>query len=115
MKTITTSVTACARCGGDHLEVEFTPFVRPPSDATHWGQCQKTGDPILMLVRDKDAPAIGPDTPVPSYHLAYAINVGLALYGAIRNGDTAGVTDYGEKLLRLTMRWNAPQKCVSSQ
>ncbi len=51
MKRFTISVTNCARCGGDHLSVEFIPFAHPPADATHWGTCQKTGDPILMVVR----------------------------------------------------------------
>jgi hypothetical protein len=51
MNEIVTSVNNCARCGGNHALVKFTRFVRPPADATHWGQCQKTGDPILMVLR----------------------------------------------------------------
>ncbi|MGI4822263.1 MAG: hypothetical protein ACRYFV_13720 [Janthinobacterium lividum] len=51
MKRFTTEVNNCARCGGDHLQVEFQPFAAPPDDTTHWGTCQKTGDPILMVVR----------------------------------------------------------------
>jgi hypothetical protein len=51
MNTITTNVVACARCGSDHSQVTFTAFGRPPVDATHWGTCEKTGEPILMAVR----------------------------------------------------------------
>lgn len=50
MKYIECPVINCARCGGEHLNTRFFPFERPPVDATHWGICQKTGDPILMTV-----------------------------------------------------------------
>jgi hypothetical protein len=51
MTTITTNIVACARCGGDHSQVTFTAFGRAPVDATHWGTCEATGEPILMVVR----------------------------------------------------------------
>jgi hypothetical protein len=62
----TTAVLCCARCGEDHLTpIEFNVFVRPPADATHWGTCPSTNDPILMLVRQVQAsvPAEGTQQP----------------------------------------------------
>jgi hypothetical protein len=47
----TTRVLNCARCGEDHWLVEFNAFVRPPADATHWGTCPTTKDPILLVMR----------------------------------------------------------------
>lgn len=46
------NVTGCSRCGGEHREVKFLPFVKPPSYLgltwTHWAICPETGDPVML-------------------------------------------------------------------
>lgn len=39
----------CARCGGDHLCVVFTPFTKPPLPYSHFGICPTNQEPILMV------------------------------------------------------------------
>lgn len=53
------NIKACARCGGDHAELEFAPFTLPliigPFARTHWALCPKTGEPIIVnVIGDKD-------------------------------------------------------------
>jgi len=48
-------VYGCARCGQDHLNIEFRAMERPVVDPngivwTMWAPCPTTGDPILMRV-----------------------------------------------------------------
>lgn len=44
----------CARCGGDHNEIQWEKLERPILDEadgiewTHWAPCPKNGQPILM-------------------------------------------------------------------
>jgi hypothetical protein len=57
---IRTPVYNCARCGGDHASVLFMAFHRCPPDATHWGTCPTTYEPILLQVTPR-----GPDTTEP--------------------------------------------------
>lgn len=38
----------CARCGGNHQCQIFFPFTHPPRWWTHYGECPKTKEPILM-------------------------------------------------------------------
>ena len=45
----------CARCGGEHPELEFRPLTRPVEVSqqvvfTHWASCPTNGEPILMAV-----------------------------------------------------------------
>lgn len=46
-----TDLMGCARCGEDH-PIRFKPFREPMVVGdfvlTHWGLCQKTGEPVLM-------------------------------------------------------------------
>ena len=45
-------VRGCARCGGDHNELEWELLERPIVDSgviwTHWCACPANGQPILM-------------------------------------------------------------------
>lgn len=65
--TIKTNVGNCARCGGDHDGLEFTPFARPVvlaqsagiAAVTHWALCPVTGEPIMLhIVSDEVQPQI---------------------------------------------------------
>jgi hypothetical protein len=53
MSDFTFSVTGCARCGGDHVELAAVEFQRPPKDEdeewSHWATCPETGEPILIV------------------------------------------------------------------
>lgn len=49
----------CARCGGEHEGVVYMPLERPArlSDevvVSHWAPCPTNGEPILMLIGDRD-------------------------------------------------------------
>ena len=48
----------CVRCGDDHKDVVFAPFLRPAGELTHWAKCPNTGEPILMKVRDFSKPQL---------------------------------------------------------
>lgn len=56
---IATDVRGCARCGGEHLRLEFLPFHRPVGLDTHWAPCPQTEEPVLLRVvrRAVQAPA----------------------------------------------------------
>ena len=45
-------LTNCARCGGQHKNLEFTQLKRPVAvlvaTFTHWALCPKTKEPILL-------------------------------------------------------------------
>lgn len=63
-----TSVKICARCGGDHYDLECNPFIRPVNDNdgmvwTHWATCPRTGEPILLVIRNLHA-ADGTSIPI---------------------------------------------------
>jgi hypothetical protein len=45
-----TDVRGCARCEGDHDQVDFAAFKRRPAHASHWALCPKTGEPVLLAV-----------------------------------------------------------------
>lgn len=54
-KKIKTTVVKCARCGGNHRDMQFSSFTRPiESDMeelwTHWVMCPDTNEPILMRI-----------------------------------------------------------------
>lgn len=43
----------CARCGGAHNNLTFTPLTQPVSyryepPSTHWAPCPANGEPILL-------------------------------------------------------------------
>jgi len=40
----------CARCGENHQHQIFLPFTRPPRHWTHYAECPKVHEPILMRV-----------------------------------------------------------------
>lgn len=59
MPKLTSSIADCARCGNEHLDLEFAELVRPIELAqragggyaikiTHWAPCPMTGEPVLM-------------------------------------------------------------------
>lgn len=52
------TVVKCARCGGDHLPMTFKKFTNPPQlyPYTHFALCPATGEPILLVETDEEAP-----------------------------------------------------------
>lgn len=55
------SIKHCARCDGDHENLEAKPFERPVLNYndgstmyTHWVACPTNGDPILVVMVDDD-------------------------------------------------------------
>ena len=46
----TTAVIRCARCGRNHKPLTFVLFRRAPKPWTHWGNCPRTGEPILLRI-----------------------------------------------------------------
>jgi hypothetical protein len=47
-------VSGCARCGGKHVSMMFTRFVRhAPEPWSHWGTCPVTGAPVLLCSEEK--------------------------------------------------------------
>ena len=57
-------VNNCARCGGDHTGVEFSPFTSEPDfeNYTHWGMCPKLGEPIQLAIFKKEEEPVKDDT-----------------------------------------------------
>jgi hypothetical protein len=50
-RTITTTVSNCARCGGTHEHLNFRKLSGEPiGEYTHWAMCPKTGEPIALLI-----------------------------------------------------------------
>lgn len=56
-------LTGCARCDGEgHDQITFYPLTHPvdPSESgcdkqiTHWAPCPTNGEPILMVVTEKE-------------------------------------------------------------
>lgn len=49
-----TRLDGCARCGGDHEDLNFQRLDQPMEISgvqfTHWGTCPETGSPILLRV-----------------------------------------------------------------
>lgn len=51
---VTSDVKSCARCGGDHLQLEFRHLIRPIAPVemhtswTLWAPCPINGEPILL-------------------------------------------------------------------
>lgn len=41
-------ITKCVRCDQDHRAVAFTPFMRAPTQFTHWAMCPVTNEPMLV-------------------------------------------------------------------
>jgi len=62
--TTTSDVRNCARCGGQHLQLEFRRFTRPFGVGREafqwWAPCPTNGEPLLM--RRVEAPDVA------SYH-----------------------------------------------
>lgn len=58
LPSITTDVGRCARCGGDHSLLSFSPFTNPIEESdgsvmwTHWALCPVNGEPILLATVD---------------------------------------------------------------
>lgn len=46
-------VVRCARCGKDHKSVRFYPLDNHEK-YTHFGNCSRTGQPILMIVKEDE-------------------------------------------------------------
>ena len=40
----------CARCEGDHDQLEFEAFTNPPGKETHFAMCPFYDEPILMWI-----------------------------------------------------------------
>jgi len=53
-------ITRCARCGNDHIDLEFKPLSRPMGNWTYWAACPVTGEPILLRVVPERQPKPGP-------------------------------------------------------
>lgn len=64
MEKIITDVKSCARCGGDHTQLEFNPLTKPAFnanlsfEATHWAMCPNLREPILMVTTDVGDPLV---------------------------------------------------------
>lgn len=43
-------VVNCARCGGFHDALLFSPLRKPVGDLTHWAACPTTFEPVLFRV-----------------------------------------------------------------
>jgi len=39
----------CARCAGEHPQLQFLPLYNAPDDITHWASCPAIGQPILLF------------------------------------------------------------------
>lgn len=50
--SVLSSVTSCARCGGNHTGLPLKQFERPPEWGTAWATCPTTGDPILVHIQE---------------------------------------------------------------
>lgn len=63
-------IKSCARCGGDHLQLEHKAFKRPISPPEifwaweYWATCPTNGDPILMSVSWAFFTAEPPEVPM---------------------------------------------------
>ena len=64
---IVVRVMQCARCGGDHDEVEFNPLTNAPQDVSHFGMCPTTDEPILL--KFTEAPESGSDSDPHDYEV----------------------------------------------
>lgn len=40
----------CARCGGNHKDIEFKAMANALEQYTHWAPCPNNGDPILLEI-----------------------------------------------------------------
>ena len=47
------TVGRCARCGGDHNDLEIKPLVRP-GKFTHYTYCPETLEPMLVTISNDD-------------------------------------------------------------
>jgi|GEM_PF-6754685 hypothetical protein len=61
-------ITLCARCGGNHENLEFIEFSgNPISDSdglwNFWSICPVTSDPILLRILDEYGESVDPITP----------------------------------------------------
>ena len=45
-----TNISRCARCGGDHKDLEFLPLVNASDEWNWWAMCPQIEQPILMKV-----------------------------------------------------------------
>lgn len=43
-------IVKCPRCGEDHDMLSFKEMERSMGKFTHWAECPRTGDPILMYI-----------------------------------------------------------------
>ena len=51
VKTCLVNIPICARCGGNHENLEFKTFVEEGiRDMTHWSLCPKFNEPVLMKI-----------------------------------------------------------------
>lgn len=48
--TVTTNISNCARCGGNHVAMKFEPLKRAMVEhsLTHWAMCPITQEPVLL-------------------------------------------------------------------
>ncbi len=54
---LVTTIANCARCGGLHNDLAFSPFTNRPPRYTHFAACPENGEPILLLIEPDDEPA----------------------------------------------------------
>lgn len=45
-------IKTCARCGLDHLQLEFKKFTRPFREFTHFASCPSNLEPIILRILD---------------------------------------------------------------
>lgn len=48
LKTFTTDIAGCARCGQNHAVLQFKRLERPIGDLTFWASCPTNGEPVLL-------------------------------------------------------------------
>lgn len=50
-----TTIGNCARCGGDHRDLKFTPLTQPQEEWSHWALCPTNSEPIMLAFVDDPA------------------------------------------------------------
>lgn len=58
MNPITTTLTRCARCGQEHVDLVFQPLTQPQEEWSHWAPCPATQEPIMLATMPS-----GPEVP----------------------------------------------------
>ena len=63
-KRIGRKIVKCPRCGGDHDMLTFKKMERSMGKFTHWAECPRTGDPVMlnMTSREQEGPKDNDDS-----------------------------------------------------